>query len=141
MEDTDQKQVVHFSYAAYQNARKRFDELFGDKEYFFENIAVSLFFYEGMPAGTTMEERWKNYVGFCNILSFYRFLAVLSTTAQLPPVNGETLEPGSRDALIHLLTQASRALLHNKTKNRQLRDAFFKNDSATLAHMAILLCG
>lgn len=125
----------------YQKAQEKFESLYRDEEYFFENLAVALFFHLNMPTGSTKEEWWKSYVNYCNILSFYRFLAVLSTTAVLPPLNGEALDPGSKEALIYLLTQASRALLHNSRRTNQLRDEFFKNDSATLAHMAILLCG
>ncbi len=133
--------TVKLNLEDYQNVQEKFNQLYGEAEYFFENLAVALFFYLEMPAGLTLDGWWKSYMNFCTILSFYRFLAVLSTVVQLPPIKGETLVPGSKHAMIHLLTQASRALLHNSHRSSTLREEFFKNDSTSLAHMAILLCG
>ena len=40
-----------------------------------------------------------------------------------------------------MMVCASRGLMHNTPQKAKLRDEFFQNDSATLAHMAILLSG
>ena len=49
--------------------------------------------------------------------------------------------PGDRDELFRLLVHVSRALLHSRERQVDLQDSLFQNDSATLAHMAVLLSG
>lgn len=118
--------------APYLAARSRFQERFGDKEYFLENLMVSLFFHLHLPDLSSSEALWKSYVNFCNLYSFYRFMSVMSCR------EGAS---GDRDELFRLLVFASRTLIHNNAQQTALRDEFFQNDSATLAHMAILLSG
>lgn len=118
----------------YLTARERFEERFGDRGYFWENLAVALFFHLRMPALAGPEALWKSYVTFCNLYSFYRFLSVLSCREGIP-------ESDSKDELFRLLAFASQGLLHDKEQRASLRDNFFQTDSATLAHMAILLGG
>ena len=118
------------SLAAYRNARERYQENFGDRDYFMENLMVSLFFHLHMPVMGSRELLWKNYVNFCNLYSFYRFLSVMSCREGAA---------GDRDELFRLMVFASRALIHNGTHQMELRDELFQNDSATLAHMAVLL--
>ena len=48
---------------------------------------------------------------------------------------------GNREELFRSLVHVSRSLLHNGAQRSALRDELFQNDSATLAHMAILLGG
>ncbi len=48
---------------------------------------------------------------------------------------------GNRDELFRLLVEVGMVLLHSRMSQNRLRDEFFQNDSATLAHMAVLLCG
>lgn len=97
-----------------------------------ENLTVSIFFHLPMPVMTSREALWKSYVNFCNLYGFYRFLAVMSCREGAA---------GGRDELFRLMVFASRGLIHNQQRQNALRDEFFKQDSATLAHMAILLCG
>lgn len=118
--------------APYLNARQRFTEYFADKEFFMENLMVSLFFHLHMPSLGNLEELWKSYVNFCNLYSFYHFMAVMSCR--------EGVEP-SREELFRLMVFVSRGLIHNGVQQTSLRDEFFQHDSATLAHMAILLGG
>lgn len=116
----------------YLEARKRYEERFGDRAYFMENLMVTLFFHLNLPSTLSREELWKSYVNFCNLYSFFQFSAVMSCR------EGAV---GDREELFRLLVHASRMLLHNGTRQAQLRDELFQHDSATLAHMAILLCG
>lgn len=116
----------------YLAARERYGERFANREYFMENLMVSLFFDLKMPALTSAEELWKSYVNFCNLYSICRFMAVMSCR--------EGAE-GDRDELFRLLVYASRRLIHNRANQTALRDNFFQNDSATLAHMSVLLNG
>lgn len=118
--------------APYREAQARYGEQFGGRDYFMENLMVSVFFHLRMPHMTSREDLWKGYVNFCNLYAFYRFLAVMSCREEAP---------GDRDELFRLIVFASRSLIHSRQRQSQLQDELFKNDSATLAHMAILLCG
>ena len=69
-------------------------------------------------------------MNLCNIYSIYRFSAACAMDKE-----------ASKARLFHVLVQISRSILHNKTRQEMLRDEFFQNDSATLAHMAILVGG
>ena len=93
---------------------------------------VCIFFHLHMPQMSNPESLWKSFVNFCNLYSFYHFMAVMSCREGVVD---------NREELFRLLVFASRSLIHNGQRQSQLRDEFFKNDSATLAHMAILLGG
>ncbi|MDE7260501.1 MAG: flagellin lysine-N-methylase [Oscillospiraceae bacterium] len=116
----------------YCEARARFEERFGDRDYFMENLMVSIFVHLHMPHMASREALWKSYVNFCNLYAMYRFLSVMSCR------EGAS---GDREELFRLIVFASRSLIHNSQRQNQLRDELFQNDSATLAHMAILLSG
>lgn len=123
---------ITISLERYQAARARYEENFGDREYFMENLMSALFFHLHLPMLSGREELWKGYVNFCNLYSFYRFMAVMSCREEAA---------GDKAELYRLLVCASRGLIHNGARQTSLRDEFFQNDSATLAHMAILLGG
>lgn len=116
----------------YYTARERFEENFGDRAYFFENLMVSLLFLMGLPNPTSTETLWKGYVNFCNLYALYRFAAVMSCREGAA---------GDKAELIRMMVYASRALIHNSPRRNLLRDELFQNDSATLAHTAVLLSG
>ena len=120
------------STAPYLETRGRYEEQFAGREYFMENLMVSLFFHVHMPELDSGEELWKSYVSFCNLYSFYRFMAVMSCREGVEDTKAE---------LFRLVVFASRALIHNAAQQKQLREELFQNDSTTLAHMAILLGG
>ena len=116
----------------YQTARARFQESFKERDYFMENLMVLLFFHLRMPTVGSAKQIWESYVNFCNLYSFYRFMAVMSCR------EGAS---GDKAELFRLMVCASRGILHNNIRQARLRDELFQNDSATLAHMAILLSG
>ena len=118
--------------APYRTARQRYEENFKDREYFMENLMVALFFHLHLPNLASVEELWKSYVNFCNLYSFYRFLSVTSCREGAA---------GDKAELFRMVVFASRGLIHNGARQTALRDELFQNDSATLAHMAILLSG
>lgn len=118
--------------ALYREARERFEKSFGDREYFFENLMVSLLFRLNMPDPISAETLWKSYVNFCNLYAFYRFMAVMSCREGAA---------GDKEELFRMMVYVSRSLIHNSSRRTALRDELFQNDSATLAHMAVLLCG
>ena len=116
----------------YLAARARFEENFQDRAYFMENLMVTLFFNLQVPDPVDREKLWKSYVDFCNLYSFFRFMAVASCREGAA---------GDKAELFRMMVCVSRGLMHNTPQKAKLRDEFFQNDSATLAHMAILLCG
>lgn len=118
--------------ASYLAARECFTAKFSGHEYFMENLMVAIFFHLHLPDLSSLEALWKSYVNFCNLYSFCRFLSVLSCREGVID---------NRTELFRLLVFASRSLLHNHLRQTTLRDNLFQNDSATLAHMAILLSG
>lgn len=124
--------VVMFSLAPYRLARARFEERFGDRAYFFENLMVALLFHLDFPDCTSSEALWKSYVNLCNLYAFYRFAAVMSCR------EGAT---GDREELFRMMVFISRALIHNSSQRAAIRDGLFQHGSATLAHMAVLLGG
>lgn len=125
----NQVKANHDSYLA---ARTRYRERFEDRDYFMENLMVSLFFHMKLPDVTDAKELWKSYVNFCNLYAVYHFTAVMSCRDGAP---------ADRDELFRLLVFISRGFIHNSQRRTILRNRFFRNDSSTLAHMAILLCG
>lgn len=116
----------------YLTARARFAEQFTGREYFMENLMVSLFFHLSLPDVDSGETLWKSCVRFCNFYSFYRFMAVMSCREGAP---------GDKAELFRMMVYASRRLLHNSLGQTEIQKELFQNDSATLAHMAILLSG
>lgn len=123
---------ITLSQPLYQAARARFEERFAGREYFWENLMVAALFHLHMPSVSSREDLWKGYVDFCNLYAFYRFLSVMSCREGAP---------GDREELFRLIVFASRNILHNDPHRGKIRDELFENGSATLAHMAILLCG
>ena len=125
--------------------KAKFEEIYQGREYFFENMAVSLFFNRTFPVVMSREEVWRSYVVFCKVYSFLHFLAILSVEVELPAVIGgpnvprEPFAKGSREAMFHAIVMGARSLLHNQVRRAQIADEFFQNESATLAHMVILL--
>lgn len=117
---------------SYLKARDRFHETLGTQEWFWENLMVTVFYGCQMPNCNTPELLWRSYVTFCNLYAVYRFLSVMSCREGAA---------GDRDELFRLLVIISRALIHGSGALDTLCDRLYETDSATLAHMAILLCG
>ena len=121
---------VSINRSCYQSLERQLDELLGHSEYFFENLMVTTAFYLSFPDCKTPEGMWKSYVNLCNIYSFYRFCSVCGCGQEV-----------SRERLFHVLVRVSREILHNHPRRSRFQEEFFQNDSATLAHMAILVGG
>jgi len=114
----------------YQDARARFQERFGRRDYFMENLMVSIFFHLGFPALETPEALWKSYINFCSLYSVYRYLSVMSCRAGAA---------GDRNELFRLIVYGSRKMVHNGLLPDAVGASFLQNKSSTLAHMAVLL--
>lgn len=126
----DGNNQITFNEVVYQELEDKLEELLGHSEYFFENLMVAVAFELEMPKLSGPEEMWKSYVNLCNLYSIFRFAAVCGCGREV-----------SRERLFHVLVGVSRSLLHNNIRRNQLQDEFFRNESATLAHMAILVSG
>ena len=118
--------------APYYAARERFTEKFGAREYFFENLMVALLFHLNLPDTSSGETLWQSYVNFCNVYAFYRFMAVTSCREGAA---------GDKAELFRTMVYVSRSLIHNNVHRTILQEHLFQNESATLAHMAVLLSG
>lgn len=130
VEGSEKNSQISLNELRYGELEGRLEELLGHSEYFFENLMVSVAFALGVPDLSSPEKLWKDYVGLCSIYSFFRFAAVCGCDKEV-----------SRERLFHVLVVASREILHGRDTRYILRDDFFQNDNATLAHMAILLGG
>lgn len=114
----------------YQALEERLDQLLGHSDYFMENLMVSIAFMTALPDTRSPDRLWKSYVSLCNLYSFYRFAAVCAMDKEV-----------SRERLFHVLVHVGRSMLHNPNHGVKLQEEFFQNESATLAHMAILVGG
>lgn len=112
----------------YPENEQRLSQRFGDLEFFFENILVNTIFFTGFPMSSQGDSIWETYVTLCSTYSFMRFFTVCAC-------------PEGEQELFHALTLASRALLHSQGMTAFMTSSLFQNDSATLAHMAILVQG
>lgn len=119
-----------FSTDLWISARKKFEMQFADREYFMENLMVSLLYQLKIPFVSSANAIWDSFVNFCNIYSFHRFMAVMSCREG---------SPADKNALFDSIIFASRSLLHNKGRQEIFKDELITNSSATLAHMAVLL--
>ncbi len=114
----------------YQQAKENFHTAFNDIEYFFENLAVAIFFDSKLPYLDTKEDLWKSYVDFCNVYSLLRFVSIAGC---------RELVPNQKDLLFEGILFISRTLLHSPDAQTALNNLFFENESSSLAHMAVLL--
>lgn len=126
----NQEEANHLETKPYLQARERFEKEFAGREYFMENLMVTLFFHLNLPNVESTEKIWESYLDFCNLYSIYRFAAVMSCREGAP---------GDKAELFHLLVHVNRSMLHRLDKRTGLQERLFQNNSASLAHMAILL--
>ena len=113
--------------------RSRFSQTFAEREYFFENLAVSVFFYKTFPECPNGKALWKSYVDFCNLYSLFRFVAIAS---YLEP---HETEEAAKNALFHGIIYISRSMLHNAERAEYAAQKFFDNENHSLPYMAMLL--
>lgn len=121
---------MNFAPENYDTALAEFEEAFAGQEYFFENLMAAVALYLDFPALTGPEGLWKSFVSLCNLYSLYRFVTVLGCKGQT-----------TKERLFHIIAMSSRSTLHNRSRFQGFQEDLFKNDSSTLAHMAILLKG
>lgn len=111
----------------YVQAKEHFQANFGKYDYIWENLIVNHFFIYKMPIASPI---WHKYMGLCQMYSFLYFMAVCGTL--------DTEEP---QALIDSITMASRIYINNQLIQKEVLDEMIRNQSDTLAHMAVLVSG
>jgi hypothetical protein len=121
---------LHFNMQAYDTAKARFDANFSAHEYFFENLAVSVWFHLALPDLADRKALWKGFVGFCELMSFYKFMATMGCR------DGTD---GSRDDLFDMIVLVSRSVIESTMSTATLQSAVFPADGAALPHLATLL--
>lgn len=118
--------------ACYQECKEKFEEYFGDKEYFFENIMVSFCYSSQFPDLSSKEDAWKNYVTFCMIYSLIHFISMISCIE---------LVPNQKEQLFAAILSVTRDVVHNSSAKEVFTNFLFKQEQTSLAHIALLLMG
>ena len=126
----DAVRVTETTLAAWRGASARWDAAQDERGQFMENLAVAAFFNMGVPFCDSAADLEKSFVRYCSLYSFFRFMAVMSCR------EGAAAD---KAALFDCVVAAARSMMYNRTLEGKLADEFFANDSASLAHMAILL--
>ena len=120
---------INLNIARWKHALHCFYENYGDIDYLFENLMVLIAFNLTFPKINTPQEMWESYVELCSLYSLYRFMTVTAC-----------FENPTKEQLFHVLVLTSRAIMHNDKLREDVKEAFAKNNSDSLAHMAILVC-
>lgn len=93
---------------------------------FWENLLVDAWFTSAFPF--FFENVWRSFLHFCSYYSFMKYMAV-----------GYLGEGSTERDVLYLFSSCSRVLLHNHRFAKMLADQLQLNESATLAHMALLV--
>lgn len=126
----EDKEYIDIDTAQYQQCKEKFDKIFGDREYFFENIMVSICFGDKFPAVSSKEELWKTYIHFCIIYSLVRFIAITSCIEEVA---------NQKERLFDAILLITRTVVQSTAIRSKLSDLLFDQGQISLAHMAILL--
>lgn len=119
----------HLNNEKYLVSKKRFDDFIKEKEYIIENIMVNVFLYNGHPFYNPKRSIWDNYIYFANCYNTIKC-----------GIMGYLTETSTMEDFVHCITVLSRKLLHSTlVLFDQVVDEFIKNESDSLAHMAILI--
>lgn len=118
----------NFNSLPYINAVEARNEFFKNREYILENIIVNYFFMQFQPFASYKHTIWQNYMSFCSLYSLFNFY-----------ITGVLCDNPNDETFVNAVTVFSRKLTHNETFKSVFCDRLDKNDSNTLAHMAILI--
>ena len=124
-----EKEKMNITTSKWKTIAKKFNENYGDIDYLFENLMVLIAFNLTFPKVNTPEKMWESYVELCSVYSLYRFMTVATC-----------FENPTKEQLFHVLVLTSRAIMHNDKLRENVKEQFAKNNSDSLAHMAILVC-
>ncbi len=113
----------------YEELKKGFGELMADRPFFMENLLLSILTCKNIPfAWNGLGGIWGNYVYLCWIYSSLKL--VLTVCAG---------DIHSQEELVDLCIPLMRRWVHSGELAARFVEIFEKNDSSTLAHMAVLL--
>ena len=127
--DGDGWKVSAKSFADYEEKKNRFTSLMRDKPFFMENLLMSIFTYKNIPFSSELiGGLWENYVYLCWVYGSLKF--VLTVCAE---------DIQSQKELIDHCIPLLRRWTHTRELSKTFVKEFQKNESNTLAHMAVLL--
>lgn len=124
---TNQK-IVEFDTVKFALAEERYQKYFKGREYILENIMVNSFMFNGQPFYNQRKSVWENYMYYISCYNITRFI-----------IMGYMVENSTDDDLIHCVAVLSRSLLHSTNMFNALVSKMKKNNTDTLAHMALLI--
>ena len=133
IEATEKGSAVTLYTQKFLETKTYFTKAFAEQEYFFENLAVAVFFHKILPDCSSTEDLWKSYVNFCNVYSLFRFMAICSYLE--PAEDAEA----AKTALFCGILCISRKLLHSAKRQVTFTNEFFETENNSLSHMAMLL--
>lgn len=108
----------------------QFDEFISETPRVMENIMVNFFHLKALPLSTESNDIWELYVHFALSYSVFKNAAI-----------GYFQEKPNMDDFIYSVVSVSRGLLHNEDLKKNLVAEYVKNDSSSLAHMAMIIKG
>lgn len=112
----------------YFNGLNRFDNFFQGREYILENIMLTYFFVNNQPFYLKDRSIWQHFLFFASVYNLFKFT-----------IMGYLTEDNAEDDFIYATTICSRSLTHSKQIFDNIVSELEKNQSDTLAHMAILV--
>lgn len=123
------KKVSASALSHYEQMKKGFADLMADRPFFMENLLLAVLTYKNLPFSSSwLGGIWGNYVYLCWIYSSLKFILTVCAG-----------DIHSQEELIDLCVPLMRRWLHNGDLIKWLVESFEKNESSTLAHMAVLL--
>lgn len=124
----------HFTYHpdTYFEQKERLNAFLHGQEYLMENLIVNETFAHGIPLDGK-DSVWDSYMHLCILYSLLKMLLTMSA---------ETAESSlSREKLVEGVILWARILLHATERLNGFVERMHKNESDSLAHMAILING
>ena len=121
----DKNKAMDIDKAAYENAKKEFEQYLQKNPHFLENIMVSVAWYNEYPyiSGFSL---WESYCLFAVVYSIYHFVLTLYCQKQK-----------TQEQIIDCIVVLSRILTHSRQVWEKMYEIFKQNN--TLAHMAVWL--
>lgn len=122
------EQNMEFNAEKYQKAMADFEEFIKGKEYWLENVMLEGFLYSRMPFMTLKKDVWNNYMIMAMIYSVFLFYLACCLE-----------KDSTKEDFMYYVSKVSRFTFHNDKFLEQMEELLEKNESNTLAHMAVLV--
>lgn len=130
-EDEQLKMEIHrqydFDLEKYVEQKKLFETFLEGKEHLLENMAVNMVLYLRLPC-YQLEDIWKIYTKFVIVFNILKVVMI-----------GYTTEDFTEQQWIDCIVDTARNILHNQKYMDWLEETLKKNQSNSLAHLAMLV--